>query len=71
MAQHQCVYAELGFPERCVLKRVDAGPAVDQKQEALDRFFQRRGRRCPACRKKVEAKTSAGGRLKRYHATCV
>lgn len=71
---HDCVYAALGYPEKCRLKVKEEAPAPtgqDRRQAALDAFFMRKARRCPACRKKVDARTSAGGRRKRYHATCV
>ena len=69
MQKHECVYAELGHPDKCALLR-QAVVVVDHKAVALASFFERRGRRCPACHKKVTAQTSAGGRHKRFHALC-
>lgn len=68
--RHDCQYESIGLPELCSLRRVTRAEAVDTRKQALEAFFDRRGRRCPACRRKVTAETSAGGRRKRYHAAC-
>jgi hypothetical protein len=76
---HDCVYAELGHPEKCVLRRTPSGTPIEVEEAmreergavALRAFFARHGRRCPACNRKVDEKTSAGGRRKRWHAACL
>lgn len=68
--KHECQYESIGLPELCVLRRATPAPVVDTRKQALEAFFGRKGRRCPACRRKVTVETSAGGRRKRYHAAC-
>lgn len=36
----------------------------------LEKFFSKKGRRCPKCRTKVVVSNSAGGKYKKYHVDC-